>query len=72
MSEDMKALVGKMVAVSNLIHERTIRNKANYLHVQVGSPLYEAIQRGEFKWMGIEPDTGVPIEHDGWVEYGTE
>jgi hypothetical protein len=65
MSEPLSDLIAKIAEVSNIIHQRTVRNKVNWMRVEVGSSFYEAIQRGEFRWMGVEPDSGVPIEPDG-------
>lgn len=50
--------------LQELIYENTVRdrNRRNTIFVGLGSPLYEAIERGEMRAFGIEPGSGVLVD----------
>lgn len=68
-------LAERLAKASAEIFKKTKRGKANFLRVTAGSPLHQAIERGEFSAFGIEPGTGfkfLSVDDDGSFYITTE
>lgn len=55
-------LLARIRQLQELIYESTVRDRRNTIFVDVDSPLYGAIERGEMRALGIEPGSGVLVD----------